>query len=218
MSCCKKKQAKPICLVGLKPEDMDIDKWIELDELARSNIMLTLHKSIYFNVKDTKGTYGVCQALNNFYEKKSAACQMFWLKKLIDLCRKGTTPMSTHLNEFKNILSQLQAQEVEFQDSMFLLVTLPDSWDTFRIALDNLAPENGLKCADVESSLLMEELNCKNVDDSRSSNAMHVRGRQQSRGNHGSSDQKKSKSNKRRSGKDVECYHCDKKGHVKKDC
>ncbi|MCO5574995.1 hypothetical protein L7F22_028792 [Adiantum nelumboides] len=54
-----------------------------------------------------------------------------------------------------------------------------------------------------------------------SSNAMLVRGRQQSRGNHGSSDQNKSKSKERskfKSGKDVECYHCHKKGHVKKDC
>ncbi|MCO5570157.1 hypothetical protein L7F22_053226 [Adiantum nelumboides] len=111
-------------------------------------------------MKDTKGTYGVWQALSNLYEKKSAASQVFWLKKLIDLRKKETTPMSTHLNEFKTILSQLQAQEVEFQDSikaLFLLVTLPDSWETFRTAISNLTPENGLKCADVESSLLMEE-------------------------------------------------------------
>ncbi|MCO5547890.1 hypothetical protein L7F22_001342 [Adiantum nelumboides] len=132
--------------------------------------------------------------------------------------------MLTRLNEFTTILSQLQAKEVEFQDSvkaMILLVTLPTPWDTFRTVISNSAFENGLKCVDVKSSLLMEELNCKNVDDSRSSNAMHVRGRQQSRGNHGSSDQKKSKSKERskfRSGKDVECYHCHKKGHVKKDC
>ncbi|MCO5559351.1 hypothetical protein L7F22_012950 [Adiantum nelumboides] len=123
----QKKQAKPIRLEGLKLEDMDIDDWIELDKLARSTIMLTLHKSVYFNVKDTKDTYGVWQALSNLYEKKSAASQVFWLKKLIDLRKKETTFMSTHLNEFKTILSQLQAQEVEFQDSvkaMFLLVTL----------------------------------------------------------------------------------------------
>ncbi|MCO5597425.1 hypothetical protein L7F22_051503 [Adiantum nelumboides] len=50
---------------------------------------------------------------------------------------------------------------------MFLLVALPNSWDTFCTAINNSAPENGLNCADVESSLLMEELNCKNVDDSR---------------------------------------------------
>ncbi|MCO5610866.1 hypothetical protein L7F22_065108 [Adiantum nelumboides] len=186
--------------------------------------MLTLHKSVYFNVKDTKGTYGVWQALSNLYDKKSAASQVFWLKKLIHLCKKETT----HLDEFKTILSQLQAQEVEFQDSdkaMFLLVTFPDSfldsWDTFRISISDLAPKNGLKCTDVENSLLMKKLNCKNVDDCRSSNAMHFRGRQQSRGNHGSNDQKKSKSKERskfRYGKDVECYYCHKKGHVKKDC
>ncbi|MCO5599011.1 hypothetical protein L7F22_053110 [Adiantum nelumboides] len=109
-----KKQAKPICLVGLKLEDMDMDDWIELDELARSTIMLTLHKSIYFNVKDTKGAYGVWQALGNLYEKKSAASKVFWHKKLIDLHKKETTPMPTHLNEFKTILSRFQAHEVEF--------------------------------------------------------------------------------------------------------
>ncbi|MCO5564947.1 hypothetical protein L7F22_018617 [Adiantum nelumboides] len=106
----QKKQAIPIHLAGLKPEDMDMDDWIELDELARSTIMLTPHKSIYFNVKDTKGAYGVWQVLSNVYEKKSATSKVFWLKKLIDLCKKETTPMSTHLNEFKIILSQLQAQ------------------------------------------------------------------------------------------------------------
>ncbi|MCO5602061.1 hypothetical protein L7F22_056188 [Adiantum nelumboides] len=175
----QKKQAKPIHLASLKPEDMDMDEWIELDELARSTIMLTLHKSIYFNVKDTKGTYGVWQALNNLYEKKSATSQEFWLKMILH--KKETTPVLTHLNEFKTILSQLQAQEVEFQDSvkaMFLLVTFPDSWDTFHTVINILAPENDLKCTDVDSNFLMEELNCKNVDDFRSSNAMHARGRQ----------------------------------------
>ncbi|MCO5585689.1 hypothetical protein L7F22_039625 [Adiantum nelumboides] len=85
--------------------------------------------------------------------------------------KKETTAMSTHFNEFKTTLSHLQAQEVEFQDSaktMFLLVTLLDSWDTFRTAINNSTPKNGLKCADIECSLLMEQLNCKNVDDSRS--------------------------------------------------
>ncbi|MCO5567217.1 hypothetical protein L7F22_020906 [Adiantum nelumboides] len=109
---------------------MDMDDWIELDELTGSTIMLTVHKSVYFNVKDTKGAYGVWLALNNLYEKKSAASQVFWLKKLIDLRKKETTSILTHLNEFKTIFSQLQAQEVEFQDSVkaiFLLVTLLDS-------------------------------------------------------------------------------------------
>ncbi|MCO5584708.1 hypothetical protein L7F22_038640 [Adiantum nelumboides] len=136
----QKKQSKPIRLQGVKPDDMNADNWIELDELARSTIMLTLHKSVYFNVKDTNGAYN------------------------------ESTPMSNHLNEFHTIVSQLQSQGVEFDDSvraMFLLVTLPDSWDTFRTTVSNLAALDGLKCADVESSLLMEEVHCKNVEDTK---------------------------------------------------
>ncbi|MCO5614481.1 hypothetical protein L7F22_068764 [Adiantum nelumboides] len=156
---------------------MNAADWIELDELARSTIMLTLHKSVYFNVKDTKGAYGVWTALSNLYEKKSAASQVYWLKKLIDLRMKESTPMLNHLNEFHTIVSQLQSQGVEFDDSVravFLLVTLPDLWDTFRTTVSNSVAPDGLKCADVESSLLMEEVNSKNVEDTKSSSAMHV--------------------------------------------
>ncbi|MCO5575532.1 hypothetical protein L7F22_029333 [Adiantum nelumboides] len=98
---------------------------------------------------------------------------------------KESTPMSNHLNEFHTIVSQLQSQGVEFDDSlraMFLLVTLSDSWDTFRTTVSNSASRDGLKCADVESSLLMEEVNHKNVEDTKSSSAMNVRGRSRSKG------------------------------------
>ena len=42
--------------------------------------------------------------------------------------------MSSHLNDFNTIFSQLSAQDVEFKDSvkaLFLLITLPESWDIF---------------------------------------------------------------------------------------
>ncbi|MCO5568295.1 hypothetical protein L7F22_021994 [Adiantum nelumboides] len=218
----QKKQSKPICLQGIKPDDMNADDWIELDELERSTIMLTLHKSVYFNVMDTNGAYGVWSALSNLYEEKSAASQVYWQKKLIDLRMKESTPMSNHLNEFHTIVSQLQSQGVEFDDSvraMFLLVTLPDSWDTFHTTVSNSAAPDGLKCADVESSLLMEEVNRKNVEDTKSSNAMHVRGKSHSRGNYERCDKSKSCSrSKSRHGKGIECYYFHKKGHTKKDC
>ena len=69
--------------------------------------------------------------------------------------------MSNHLNEFNTIYSQLLAQGVKFDEpvrAMFLLITLPESWDTFRIALSNSAPPDGLTIAGVEGSLLMKKL------------------------------------------------------------
>ena len=59
----QKKQVKPIKQKGIKPKDMGQDDWDELDELARSTIMLTLTKSVYFNVKEMKTTYELWEKL-----------------------------------------------------------------------------------------------------------------------------------------------------------
>ncbi|MCO5567343.1 hypothetical protein L7F22_021033 [Adiantum nelumboides] len=108
----QKKQLKPIKLKGIKPEDMDEDKWNEMDELALSTIMLTLAKSVYFNVVDEVSTYDAWTKLSGLYEKQSAASKVYWLKKLVDLKMNEGTPMSNHLNEFNTIYSQLSAQGV----------------------------------------------------------------------------------------------------------
>ena len=97
---------------------------------------------------------------------------------------KDGTPMSNHLNEFNTIYSQLSAQEVEFVDSvkaLFLLITLLESWDIFRTAISNSAPASGLTSANVESSLLTEEVNRKNMDSTCGGNALYVRGRSKER-------------------------------------
>ncbi|RYA67440.1 hypothetical protein DD598_28305, partial [Enterobacter cloacae complex sp. 2DZ2F16B1] len=108
----QKKQIKPIKLKGIKPEDMDEDEWSEMDELALSTIMLTLAESVYFNVADEMSFYQAWLKLSVLYEKQSAASQVYWLKKLVDLKMKDGTPMSNHLNEFNTIYSQLSAQGV----------------------------------------------------------------------------------------------------------
>lgn len=62
--------------------------------------------------------------------------------------------------------------------AIFLLVTLPESWDTFRLATSNSIPIGGLTSANVESSLLRKEVKRKNnAGSSKSSSAMVVRGR-----------------------------------------
>jgi len=217
----QKKQIKPIKLQGVKPEDFSQEDWDDLDELARSTIMLTLSKSVYFNVKDERTTYTLWTKLCDLYEKQSAASQVYWLKQLVDLKMKEGVAMSNHLNEFNTIFSQLFAQKIVFEDSvkaMFLLVTLPESWDTFHTAISNSAPAEsvagGLTVANVEGSLLTEEVNRKNLDSTCSSNALVVRTRSNEKQKPNDRGQSKSRG---RNTKDIECYHCHKKGHTKKD-
>ncbi|MCO5589372.1 hypothetical protein L7F22_043339 [Adiantum nelumboides] len=104
-----KEADKPIKLKGIKPEDMDKGEWNEMDELALSTIMLTLAESVYFNVANEVSAYDAWTKLSGLYKKQSAASQVYWLKKLVDLKMKEGTPMSNHLNEFNTIYSQLSA-------------------------------------------------------------------------------------------------------------
>ena len=108
---------------------------------------------------------------------------------------------------------------MEFPDSvkaLFLLITLPNSWDTFWTAISNSALPSGLTKANVASSLLREEVNRKNLDITQSGMTLSVWGRSQDK----VKSQDRARSNSKSQGclKNIECYNCRKKGHLKKDC
>ncbi|MCO5562163.1 hypothetical protein L7F22_015789 [Adiantum nelumboides] len=132
---------------------------------------------------------------------------------------KEGTPMSNYVDEFKIIYSQLSAQGVRFDEpvrAMFLLITLPKSVDTFRTALSNSTPPNGLTIAGVEGSLLIEEAN-KNTINKGKETCFVVRGRANFREKGGKRNQSQSNSRNAKGKSDIECYHCGKKGHMKRD-
>ena len=91
---------------------------------------------------------------------------------------KENVTMSTHLSQFHVILKNLVSQGINFTDEvtpLFFLGILSESWDVFRIAL--CASATTLKLRDVESALLQEEINCKNLDASRVSHPFTIRDR-----------------------------------------
>ncbi|MCO5602073.1 hypothetical protein L7F22_056200 [Adiantum nelumboides] len=177
----QKKQIPPLKSQGVKPKNIEIDAWKELDEMCRSTIILFFSKSVYYNVKDAEGgAYELWQRICDMYDKHSAASMVYWIKKLIDLQMEEGDSTNAYLNEFNTIFSQPATQKITFEDnvkSMFLLVTLPESWDTFKTAISNLVPTDELTSINVESSLLMEEINWKNNASSKPSSAMVVRDR-----------------------------------------
>ena len=103
----QKKRVKPIKLKGVKPENMDQDEWAKMDELARSTIVLAVSKRIYYNVNKTVTAYDLWSKLCTLYEQKSAALQIYWLKKLVDLKMKDGVSMSSHL--MSSILSSISS-------------------------------------------------------------------------------------------------------------
>ncbi|MCO5551642.1 hypothetical protein L7F22_005146 [Adiantum nelumboides] len=98
---------------------------------------------------------------------------------------KEGTSMYNHLNEFNTIFSQLPTQNIIFEDlvkAMFLLMTLPKSIDTLCTTISNSTPIGGLKMENVEGNLQLEDVNRKNLNLSRSSNALVVCGRSNEKG------------------------------------
>ncbi|MCO5549225.1 hypothetical protein L7F22_002691 [Adiantum nelumboides] len=182
--------------------------------------MLTLAESVYFNVADEVSVYDAWTKLSDLYEMQSASSQVYWLKKLVDLKMKEGTPMSNDQNEFNTIYSQLSAQGVRFDEpvrAIFLLITLPESWNTFGIALSNSAPPDYLTIAGVEGSLLTEETNRKTMNKGKGT-ALVIRGRANFREKGGKKNESRSKSRNAKGKSDIECYHCGKKSHMKREC
>lgn len=154
--------------------------------------------------------------LQNTYEQHSAATKIYWLRKFFNLKMKEGTSIDAHLNEFNSIVTQLANQKYvvdEETKGMALLISLPESWDTFTTAMTNA--NTFISFTDITGLILQEEQKLKAQAAIKPNNALNARGRSQQRGKSQERGRGRSKS---RSNKDVECYYCGKKGHTKKQC
>ncbi|GKG16196.1 hypothetical protein Tco_0358519, partial [Tanacetum coccineum] len=114
----------------------------------------------------------------------------------------------------------LACMGIKFEDEiqgLWLLGTLPDTWESFRTSLSNSASDGVITMELTKGSILNEEMRRKSQGSSSHSDVLVTerQGKSKSRGpsnrgNHRSSSSK---------GKfaDVECYHCHKKGHTMKN-
>ena len=171
----QKKQLKPISGPTAKPVDMSEEDWAELDALAKSTIRLHLAESVYFTMVSETTSFNLWNKLCSTYEKETASNKVYLMKRLFELQMKEGTSVASHLNEFNIIFSQMQAQKLEFGDevkAIFLLCSLPASWDTFRIAISNSTPDGTLTFNDVVGSLLAEEIHTKSMDQGKNGQAL----------------------------------------------
>ncbi|KAH9704396.1 hypothetical protein KPL70_011449 [Citrus sinensis] len=178
-----------LAAIGERPMEITDDKWNEVDGNAISDLHLALADG----------------------------------RKLYTLRMAESTMVTDHINTLKTLFSQfttLGHNIEENERAELLLQSLPDSYDQLIINLTNNNPVESLVFDDVAASVLNEESRRKNKENRQASSqqaeALSVtRGRSTERGPSGSQNQGRSKS---RSKKNVKCYKCGKKGHVKKEC
>ncbi|MCO5574796.1 hypothetical protein L7F22_028588 [Adiantum nelumboides] len=157
----------------LAPEDFEyyckdnnalnaVNKREDLNERATATIRLHLGESIYFTIINKTTAKELWDALCAAWDGKSASNKVFLMKKLMRMNMKEGNSVSAHLNEFNNVFLQLTSKGLNFDDEMkaiFLLCSLPSSWDTFNTTTSNSAPPGKtLVFSDVTSVLLTEEI------------------------------------------------------------
>ena len=69
--------------------------------------------------------------------------------------------VAQHLNEFNTITNQLSSVKIDFDDeicALIILASLPNSWETIRIAISNSIGKEKLNSNDIGDLALAEEI------------------------------------------------------------
>ncbi|CAH9120743.1 unnamed protein product [Cuscuta epithymum] len=155
------------------------------------------------------------------YAAKTGNNKLFLLKQMMNLRYKEGISVLDHVNEFQGLVDQMTDVGIKFEEEilgLWLLNSLPDSWETFRTSFTNNAPAGSMSLGYARDGILNEEVRRRTPGTNPSQSEVFVtedRGRNQNKfqGYRG-----KSRSKSRSRFKDMECHYCGKKGHIKKHC
>lgn len=189
--------------------------WIAQDRKAKSDLILSISPSELKQIKTCETSKDVWNKLESIYASKGPARKATLLKSLmLNKMPEGGDVMD-HLNGLFDAIDKLQSMNIEINGDMLaiiILYSLPDSYDTFRCAMesrDDLPDAETLKVKIIEES----EARAQKTSDTESgaSFAKHHNRQPQS------SKAKSTKDNKT-APKRIRCNYCRKLGHKAINC
>ena len=205
-----------------KPKDISDEDWSIFHRQVCGLIRQWVDDNVSSHIEEETNARDMWIKLEELYARKTGNMKMILMKQFMALKYQEGTPILDHLNAFKGLVNKLAKMNIKFDDeiqALWLIGTLPDSWDNYRMTVSNTAP-NGIITFDLAANgIVNEELRQLSQKGSSSQTQTEVlvkenRGISKSRGPK-SHDRGKSKSNK---SSNVECHYCGLKGHIKKYC
>lgn len=163
----------------------------------------------------------VWEILKELYEK-NAQNKAFLFRKLMCLRYTDGTPVFDHLNVFQGILNQLATLGMKLDDeihALCLISSLPDSWETLIVSLNNSTPNGVFTLKIVKESMLNEENRRKErgLNTQNQILVLEKWGKSKSR-NPKSRDNNDKSQEKSQTRSHFRCYYCDAPGHKKFQC
>nr|VDD23068.1 unnamed protein product [Brassica oleracea] len=133
---------------------------VKMEDLLFVNEFHWVDDNVLHHIETETDARSLWKKLEQLYARKTGNNKMYMIKKLIELRYQERTPMTDHLNAFQGLLNKLSDMCIKFDDEihgMWLLGTLPDSWEVFRMSLCNSASEGVISMDSVKNSVLNEE-------------------------------------------------------------
>ncbi|KAK2421738.1 alpha carbonic anhydrase [Trifolium repens] len=204
------------CADALKGAEMpsslfDAEKAV-LNEKAVSCITLCLADKVLREVAKETNAASMWAKLESLYMTKSVAHKLFLKQKLYFYRMVESKSITEQLAEFNKIIDDLANIDVKLEDedkALHLLCILPKSYESFKDTM-LYGKETPVTLEEVQSALRTKELTkFKDLKVEDGANALNVSGGK------GGSRGKKVKS---KVGDKWTCFHCQKKGHFKRDC
>jgi len=119
------------------------------------------------------------------YEEPSASNKGCLMKKLFNMKMNECSSVQDHVNEFNTITNQLNLVKIEFEDevmALLILCSLPDSWNSFVMAVSNSFSNAVLVFDEVVGTILSEDMRRKSTgENSNATLTMEIKGRSRER-------------------------------------
>ena len=144
------------------------------------------------------------------------------IRRLVNLKYKDGNSVAEHLNNFQGLLNELSTMKLELDDevqTVLLLSSLPDSWETLVVSLSDSTPNGVITINMVKDNMFNEKARRKELGISSSTEALVIEKQRKSKSRKPSSDYNCDKSRgKSKSQKEIKCFYCDEPRHIKREC
>lgn len=181
-------------------EDAEVGK----SQQALSLIILALEDSQIIHVDECSSGKEAWSKLQKLYEEPSTANKMRLYEKFLTMKMEKEGTVRAHVQEFSSIRSQLRSVSVNIDDSLYklaLLRSLSHKYEHLVVTLENQV--DAMNVEDIHARIYREEVR-QECSEEKLSQALSAQVKPVNRGMQYS--------------RQVKCFYCDKKGHIKADC
>ncbi|CAH9062481.1 unnamed protein product [Cuscuta epithymum] len=217
----------PVEMKGINPDPAKSTEWKKINRKTIGQIRQWIDHSVFHHVAQETDAYALWKKLEDMYQAKTARNKALLMRRLVNMKLKSGTSVAEHTSQFQSLVNQLSCVEMPLGDemqSLLLLSSLPDSWETLVVTLSNSAPDGKLTMSVVKDALFNEEARRKDMStDETHALVTENRGRSQGKQQRNSRGKWQSRGKSRGRSSDgrkpsYTCHHCGIEGHMKKNC